>query len=291
MARSDLRGPSADALADLTEKLGPAKGIRAGVARLASRVTGHEDETTGSDLAQVGDDLFAVAGVLRREASVRRMVTDVSTEPRAKSGLVRQLLDGKIGSRALDLVADAVERRWTRTRDLADALEHLGVVAVVDSAGDDAQRLSDELFTVGRMLEQEPDLRTALSDPARTTDDKAALLRSLLEGRTLPATLRLTEQALRGTERTVSIAIEEYQKIAADAHGARVATVRVAKELSAADQERLAAALSRQYDRPVHLNVVLEPGLIGGMRVEIGDDVIDGAVSSRLDDARRRLAG
>ncbi len=272
MARSDLRGPSADALADLTQQLG-------------------QGGSAASDLTQVGEDLFGVAGVLRREASVRRMVTDVSTEPAAKSGLVRQLLDGKVGAAALDLVAAAVERRWTRTRDLADALEHLGVVAVVDSAGDDAQRLSDELFTVGRMLEQEPDLRTALSDPARSTEDKVALLRSLLEGRTLPATLRLTEQALRGTERTASIAIEEYQRIAADAHGARVATVRVAKELSSGDQERLAAALSRQYDRPVHLNVVLEPGLIGGMRVEIGDDVIDGAVSSRLDDARRRLAG
>lgn len=291
MARADLRGPSADALADLTEKLGPAQGIRASVARLASRVTGHEEESTSSDLAQVGDDLFGVASVLRREASVRRMVTDVSTEPRAKSGLVRQLFGGKIGARALDLVADAVERRWTRTRDLADALEHLGVVAVVDSAGDDAERLSDELFTVGRLLEDEPDLRSALSDPARSTQDKAALLRSILEGRTLPATLRLTEQALSGTERTVSLAIEEYQKIAADAHGSRVATVRVAQELTPAEQERLANALSRQYDRPVHLNVILEPSLIGGMRVEIGDDVIDGTVASRLDDARRRLAG
>jgi F-type H+-transporting ATPase subunit delta len=292
MARSDLRGPSADALADLTEQLGPARGIRASVARLASRVTGHdEEESTHADLAQVGDDLFAVAGVLRHEASVRRMVTDVSTEPRAKSGLVRQLFGGKISAKALDLVADAVERRWTRTRDLADALEHLGVVAVVGSTGDDAERLSDELFTVGQMLEREPDLRSALSDPARSTQDKAALLRSLLEGKTLPATLRLTEQALSGTERTVSIAIEEYEKIAADAHGARVATVRVAKELTAEDLERLAAALSRQYDRPVHLNVIVEPGLIGGMRVEIGDDVIDGTVSSRLDEARRRLAG
>lgn len=165
------------------------------------------------------------------------------------------------------------------------------MVAVVDSAGGEASRLSDELFAVGRLLEDEPELRSALSDPARSASDKAALLRTILEGRTLPATVRLAEQALSGTERTVSIAIEEYQKIAADAHGARVATVRVAKELSASDEERLAAALSRQYDRPVHLNVILEPGLIGGMRVEIGDDVIDGTVSSRLDDARRRLAG
>ena len=273
MARSDLRGPSADALADLSEKLG------------------RGDASAGQDLSQVGEDLFAVARLLRQEASVRRMVTDVSTESAAKSGLVRQLFEGKVSAPALDLLADAVERRWTRTRDLADALEHLGVLAVVGSAGDDASRLSDELFSVGQLLEDEPDLRSALSDPARSTQDKSALLGTLLEGRTLPATLRLVQQALAGTERTVSIAIEEYQKIAADAYGARVATVRVAKELTAGDQERLATALSRQYDRPVHLNVILEPDLIGGMRVEIGDDVIDGTVSSRLDDARRRLAG
>ncbi len=41
----------------------------------------------------------------------------------------------------------------------------------------------------------------------------------------------------------------------------------------------------------MHLNLVVDPTIIGGMRVEIGDDVIDGTVSSKLDEARRRLAG
>ena len=270
MSRTDLRGASADALDALSRRL---------------------QGTGGADAAQLGEDLFGVARVLRQEASLRRVATDVSTDAAAKSGLVRQLFEGKISQPALDLVADAVERRWTRTRDLADAFEQLGVVAVVDSAGGDAERLSDELFALGQLLDEQPDLRSALSDPARSPQDKAALLRGLLEGKTLPATLRLAEQALAGSQRTVSIAIEEYQKIAADAHGARVATVRVAKELSAGDQERLSAALSRQYDRPVHLNVILEPGLIGGIRVEIGDDVIDGTVSGKLEDAQRKLAG
>ena len=54
---------------------------------------------------------------------------------------------------------------------------------------------------------------------------------------------------------------------------------------------RLVKALGRQYDRTVRLRVVVEPDLVGGLRVEIGDDVIDGTVSGRLDDARRRLAG
>jgi F-type H+-transporting ATPase subunit delta len=271
MAQSaDLRGASADSLRTLAERV---------------------DGVSGGDAAQLGEDLFAVAAVLRSEPGLRRVATDVSTDPSAKSGLLRQIFEGKVSGPALDLVADAVAMRWTRTRDLADALEHLGVVAVVESAGDDADRLSDELFAVGQMIDAQPDLRTALSDPARAAGDKGRLLRDLLEDRTLPATRRLAEQALSGSHRSVTTAIEEYQKIAAEAYGQRVAEVRVAQELSAAEIERLQSALSNQYGRTVHLNVVVDPGVLGGMRVEIGDDVIDGTVSSRLDDARRRLAG
>ena len=74
-------------------------------------------------------------------------------------------------------------------------------------------------------------------------------------------------------------------------HGERVANVTVAKPLTDAELERLTGALSRQYGRPVHANVVVDPAVIGGIKVEIGDDVIDGAVASRLDNARRRLVG
>ena len=86
-------------------------------------------------------------------------------------------------------------------------------------------------------------------------------------------------------------AISDFQQVAADVQGELLATVRAADELSDDDQTRLSEALGRQYNRDVRLRVVLEPDLVGGLRVEIGDDVIDGTVSGRLDDARRRLAG
>jgi F-type H+-transporting ATPase subunit delta len=141
------------------------------------------------------------------------------------------------------------------------------------------------------MVSENPELRDALSDPARSAEDKHALLAGLLEGRATAPTVRLAKQAVVSSHRTVSVAVEEYQKAAAKNRNRLVATVSVARELGDADRQRLQGALARQYDRPVHLNVVVDPAVVGGVKVEIGDDVIDGTVASRLDDARRRLAG
>ena len=250
------------------------------------------DRNTLEEFATLGDDLFRVAALLRSEPALRRAVTDVSTPAEAKASLVHGLLEGKVGAPALDLLAQAVALRWVAARDLADALEHLGVVAVVRSAGRrESVRLSDELFIIGQVVEESADLRIALSDPVRSTEDKRELLRRLLEQRALPATVALVEQALAGSFRSFHAAITEYQKVAAATQGEGVALVRVARDLSEGERSRLEQALSTQYGRPVHLNIEVDPSLLGGMRVEIGDDVIDGTVVSRLDDARRRLAG
>ena len=243
------------------------------------------------DLRKVGEDLFGTADLLRAEPGLRRVATDVSIPGEAKAGLVRDVLSGKVSDEALEVVTTAVAQRWTAARDLADAIEQLGVVSVVRSAADQADRLEDELFAVAQLVQGNPDLREALSDPARSRKDKSGLVSGLLAEKVLPATVSLVQQSLSGSHRTVGVALAAYQKAAAEVREQRVATVRVARPLAASERERLQAVLSRTYGRTVHLNVVVDPEVIGGIRVDIGDDVIDGTVASRLDDAGRKLAG
>jgi len=272
----DLRGASAEALAALTERLDGAVGTQKAAAR---------------SFAQLGDELFTVSRLVRGEAGLRRFATDAALPAEAKQGMVQQVFSDRVGDTTLELLNDAVGRRWTLSRDLADVLERLSEIAVVRSAGAKADQLTDELFDLSRIVDGNPRLRSALSDPSRSIEDKSALLDSVLDGVALPATVTLAKQSLAGTYRTMTAALATYREVAAKSKGEVVATARVARPISAADQRRLAEILGSQYDTTVHLNVVVDPDVLGGVRVEIGDEVIDGTIASRLDDARRRLAG
>lgn len=270
---SSLHGASAEALQALGERVDGFAG-------------------TLEETASLGADLFGLAAVFRSQPALRRAATDISTPVEARGALARSVFEGKVGAAALDLLIDAVGRRWLSSRDLADALEYVGVAATVRSAGKrDAGKLADELFAVAQTVEEQADLRTALSDPVRSVGDKSGLLHGLLDGRALPATLALVDQGLAGSYRSFHAAITEYQKVAAAIYGEGVARVSVARPLTEAQRTRLHDALSRQYDRPIHLNVEVDPEVRGGLRIEIGDDVIDGTVASRLDQVRRKLVG
>ncbi len=271
MAASTLRGASAGAMATLRDRLGKPSTLAAA--------------------ATAGGELFAVARLLREDAALRRIATDASLPAEAKEGLARQVFEGKLGATSLKVVESAFGQRWTSQRDLADVLERLSEISTAMSTGAKAERLADELFGVARLLADNPDLRDALANPGRSVADRTALASTVLGDSVLPATEALTRQALAGTYGTLTAALEVYRRVVADTAGEGVATVRVAQPLSEGERDRLRQALSRQYGREIHVNELVDPDLIGGVRVEIGDDVIDGTVSGRLDDARRRLAG
>lgn len=270
MGAATLRGASAEALAGLSEQL--------------------VKSDTLAEMAKTGEELFGVVRILRSDVALRRFLTDSSIDAGARTGLAETVFGKAVGDRALKIVTDAAGRRWTASGDLPDVLERLAVVSTVRSAGKDGAQVGDELFGVRRMIEGNPELRSALTDQTRSVEDRAGLIGGLLSGKALPATSLLVGEALARGKGTVGSVIETYLELAAGALDQAVATVHTARELTSPEEERLVSALSKQYGSQVQLHVVIDPDLVGGLRIHIGDDVIDGTVSGRLDDARRKLA-
>jgi F-type H+-transporting ATPase subunit delta len=244
--------------------------------------------------AGLGEDLFAVLRLIDREHGLRRAVSDPAREGADKARLVQVLLEGKVSPAALGLVADVVRLRWSKPSELADALETLAVTA--EAARAESERrlddLEDELFRFSRVVEGEPQLRAALAGPGLPDERKTGLLDALLDGKVTAATKTLvTELALRPRGRSLEGGLAEFGKLVAQRRERLVALVRTRVELTETQRTRLAAVLAAAYGHDVHLNIELDPGTIGGLSIQIGDEVIDGTIAGRLDDVRRRLAG
>jgi F-type H+-transporting ATPase subunit delta len=247
----------------------------------------------GADVSQVGDDLFAVVAILDTQPPLRRAMSEPAVPNAAKESLVRGVLHGHVSEAAERVVAAAVAQRWSRSHDLGEALEKAGVVAHLIKAEQQGSldEVEDELFRFGRIVEASRGLREALSDRRTPVAAKRKLLDTLVSGKASAPTARLLAQAVVGRGRPFLLNLVEFQELAA-ARGSRLlATARVAVALTNDQYDRLHAALEAQFDRPVLLNVIVDPGLLGGVRVAIGNEVMDSTVSSKLAEARRRLAG
>jgi len=269
-----MRGMSRTSLAEVEERLTP--------------LTASAQAAT-----TLGDELFSVAALLARESVLRRALSDPSRPAQARADLARAILAGKISDESMGLVAAVAAARWSAPGDLTDAVEQLAVQAVVAAAELEGRLddLEDELFRFGRVVVSQPALRIALTNPFVSAAAKRQLLDDLLAAKVSPEALRLiTQAATNPLGRSLDVSLEDYAKIAARRRERLVAEVHVAVPLSEEQRSRLASALATAYGHQVHLNVVLDPRVSGGMTVRVGDELIDGSVATRLAAAGRRLA-
>ena len=242
-----------------------------------------------SDMVSLPTDLFAVVDALESSAALRRAVTDPGAPEQSRRQLVHSLLDGKVSKTAADMVADAAAMRWSGGRTFAAALDRQAVRAQLIEADRNGylEETEDELFRFARTVEANPELRNALADRAVALTGRQELVGQLLDGKVNEATLVLAKRAVRARERTFAHTIEGYVTLAAALKNRVVATVRVARPLTAEQRERLRQNLSTQVGREVAVQEVIDPQVLGGVRVELGHEVIEGTVAGRLEQARR----
>lgn len=284
-AGSDARTHALDEVLDRTEA-GARTSEQGLLKNLVAAVQGAPSEAV---MEALPGDLFAVVDALDSSVTLRRALTDPGTDPQGRQRLAHTLLDGRVSKVADDLVAEAVAMRWAGGRTLADALERQAVraqLAVAEREGN-LDETEDELFRFARVVESTPGIRDALSDRGIELVGRRQLVEDLLGGRATGTTLVLAKRAVGARERTYAHTIEGFVTLAAAQKNRVVATVRVARPLTAEQHTRLQAALSEQAGRQVMVQEILDPNVLGGVRVELGDEVIEGTVSSRLESARR----
>lgn len=248
----------------------------------------------GSQAQQVGEELFAVADVLADNAALRRALTDASRQPASRAELVGRLFAGKVSPLVLDTVSGLARARWSEPSDLTVAVEHLAVSSVL-SAAEAAGALDDvedQLFRLGRAVAGQQELRDALSPRTPGTARKAELVSTLVAGKVGPQTQLLATRAVTGARgRRAERVLESFVALAAARRSRHVAEVVSAVPLTVAQRTRLAQTLERVYGQAVRLNVQLDPAVVGGLRISLAGEVLDGTLLTRLAAARRRLAG
>ena len=257
-----------------------------------ARLSESTSDAGAGDLVTVAEQLDAVADLLGRETVLRRTLADHSRSAEDREGLAGRLVDQQVSSATVAVVKAAVASSWSRPEDLVDGLRTVAREALLISAerDDRLDAVEDELFRLGRIVGGEPDLERLLSDPAADPEGKQQVLDRLLADRAEPTTRKLAAQLVaHPLGHGVAQGLERLAELAADRRERSVATVRTATGLSGTQQERLTGALARIYGRDITLHLEVDPELVGGLVIQVGDEVIDGSVAGRLDELRRRL--
>jgi F-type H+-transporting ATPase subunit delta len=242
--------------------------------------------------AALADDLDGVARLLVRQPALRRALSDPASRPERRSALARDLFGGKVSEPAADLLVAAVESRWSTGAELLDGIELLAVDALLAGAEqeDTLTDVEDELFRFTRVVAGQPDLARALGDTTAAPERRVELANGLLAGKAHPATARLAAIAIRGLGgRKFEPSIERLLELAAARRDRQVAYVRVASPLTSDQEERLAARLAEMYGRRVSLRIDVDPTVLGGVAVRLGDEELDGTVARRLRETRSAL--
>jgi F-type H+-transporting ATPase subunit delta len=244
---------------------------------------------TSVDL-DIARELFAAARIVGDSPQLSGALADPSASGESRARVVTDVFGGAFGATTISLLTTAVRQRWSSAAQLVDGIEELAVrAAAISAPGTD---VDGELFSASRLVADNPEIELALGSRLGDDSAKGTLVRTLLKGRASDATILIVSSLVQQPrERRVRQMLSRAMDLVADQRGSIVATVVTATPLNPAQSERLSAVLTQRYGKKVGLNAVIDPSILGGLRVQIADDVIDASVAARLTDLRQRLAG
>lgn len=234
-------------------------------------------------------ELFSAARLIGESSQLSGALSDSAAPADARAGVVAAVFRSASAA-TKTVLSQAVSERWSSASDLLDGIEELAIRAAA-IAGDGSD-IEGEIFSFSRVVSDNPELELALG--SRLGDDaaKGALVEKLLSGKASDAVVLIIASLARNPrERRVRQLLNRASRIVSAQHERIVATVRSAQALTDTQRTRLLDSLQSRYGTKVTLNEVLDPTVLGGLRIQVADDVIDGSISARLAELRQKLAG
>ena len=265
---------------------------RASVLTLRKSLADLVSKQSATDTAQFSADLFTALTVLSSSVGLRRALTDNSRDAASKAELISNLFGKNVTDAAKTLFSQAASLRWSNPAEIADAIENLAVEsasAAADKSGE-LEKLENQLFDFARVLIANPDFRQALNTASDTDANKVSLLESVVNGKySLPTINLLKRVVLLRRGRSIDATLATYSHYVSNSRNRLVAHVKTAIALTDSQTSSLIAALTKQMGREVHVNIEIDPKVLGGISIRYADDVIDGTVVNRLAEASRAL--
>ena len=267
---------------------------------LAAALTGLEAKLPTASL-QLAKELFGILGTVDSSAGLRRALTDPSRSGEEKSGLIKQLFGGKASAEAVDIAAGLASSRWASARDIGDALETLAATVVIAVAENMSavsasgitglEELENDLFSFNQAVASSHEVQRALSEPQASAAAKITLAERLVPSASEEAKVLIGQAVAQPRGIKPTKLVRRFAELAAKRQQRWIATVSVTRPLTETQASRLQQGLNSLYGRELKVNVNVDPTLIGGIRVQVGDEVVDASVLARLNDLQRQLAG
>ncbi len=248
------------------------------------------DATPAADRLETGRELFAAGGAIAGSSSLRTALADGSAPAAAKIAVVDRVF-ASLSAATRAVLTAVVSVRWSNRDDLVDGIEQLAVRAVAASAPASVS-ISSELAAFGAAVSSDPNLEYAVGSALVSGADKAAVVTKLLTGKASVQTVEILSNVVASPRsRRIGNLLRDTSAIVADEASRSIATVESAVALTDAQLLRIRASLTQRAGREVALEQVVSPSLVGGLRIRLGDEVIDGSISRRLAELRLSLAG